>query len=494
MIKIQTKLMVFIIALVMFLNAVALVLFTNSINSVEQYNAMLNRFFLLNNIYQKTINVNSAINSYVLSPTQDRSLQNAYLAQSADLRDNKNKLAEQVGNDQNRMLIQNYGNMINSFLEEGSLTIEQYDARNYNDYYDHLTQTGKISQFIQESTLSLINNELTNYQHFYLLMNQKNDYFRSMGIYIFLSTLVICIMFTFWFSKGITRPIQLLTVAAKQISRGNFDIKKVKVRTKDELMFLTDTFNHMCKNIRRLIAEIETKSELDQLMKKMEIKSLQNQINPHFLFNTFNMVAKMAFLEGAEKTSEAVESVSTLLRYNLSKLNHTVMLRDELEIVKEYFFIQKMRFGKRINVVEQISEHALDCPIPPLTLQPLVENAFTHGVESYEKGAEIGVNVFRSGGRVIVEVKDNGIGMTEVQLRALLQPEDPDTIGNLERSKDSNGIALRNVRRRLQLFYQYDDVMVIESVPGEGTIVRLLLPCEDGQKGSIVHVQAAYSG
>jgi Predicted signal transduction protein with a C-terminal ATPase domain len=494
MVKIQTKLMVFIIGLVLFLNAVSLVLYINSINSVEQYNTMLNRFFFLNNIYQKTINVNSAINSYALSSEQDNKIKDTYQKQSESLRLKQGSLIEQLGNDQNNILIHNYSNMIQSFLDEGSLAIQKYNDHNYNEYYNHVAQTGKLAQFIQESTLTLINNELTNYQHFYFLMNQKNSYFRSMGLYIFVSTLILCIMFTLWFSKGITRPIHALTAAARQISRGNFDIRFIPVKTRDELKFLTDTFYNMCKNIEGLIKEIEAKSELDQLVKKMEIKSLQNQINPHFLFNTLNMVAKMAYVEGAEKTSEVVESVSALLRYNLSKINHTVQLRDELDIVKEYFFIQKMRFGKRINFIDHISHEALDCPIPPLTLQPLVENAFMHGVESYEEGGEIQLSVSMSEGNVIVEVKDNGVGITEERINQLQQILDDNSKGKLTETGESNGIALHNVRRRLQLFYQCDDVMEIQSLPGEGTIVRLYLPYSLYQKEPTYHVQTAYSG
>jgi len=296
---------------------------------------------------------------------------------------------------------------------------------------------------------------------------------------------LLCSMFMFWFSDGITKPIRKLSVAARQISRGNFDVGEIKVTTRDELRFLTETFNSMCSNIRGLIVEIKQKSELDTLVRKMELRSLQNQINPHFLFNTLNMASKMAYVEGAEKTSELVESISALLRYNLRKLHHTVVLRDEVAIVREYLFIQKMRFGSRIMFSEQVEEAMMDCALPSLTLQPLIENAFVHGIESYESGAELELSIFRQNERVIVEVRDNGVGMDENTIHKLLfepAPEyEPDlsSVSHVEphMSKRTNGIGLRNVLRRLQLFYQCEDVMEIESSPGGGTTIRLKLPC-----------------
>lgn len=191
------------------------------------------------------------------------------------------------------------------------------------------------------------------------------------------------------------------------------------MNTRDEMRFLATTFNNMRSNIRDLVVEIKQKSELDQLVKKMELKSLQNQINPHFLFNTLNMVSKMAYVESAERTSELVDSVSTLLRYNLKKMNYIVQLRDEVNIVKEYLFIQRMRFDDRVAFTDDIEERALDCLLPPLTLQPFIENAFTHGVESYEQGGKLHLAIYESGNDVIVEVQDNGVGI------------DPETIDRL---------------------------------------------------------------
>jgi sensor histidine kinase YesM len=470
MIHIKTKLMLFFIVLILLLSGLAFLLFQNNSRSIEQYNMVLNRFFLLNEIYQKTTQVNTSIQAYVFDPDQGEELLDNYYGQADELLQYRGMLINQIETDANYLIVKNFGRMIDSFLEQGELTIENIELNHQNVYYDHLSQQNKLSKFIQDSTLNLINSELSSYQQFYSTMNSKNDNYQKMGIYVFLTAILLCSIFTFWFSEGITKPIQRLSAAAKQISRGNFNVEGVSVTSRDELRFLTETFNSMCANIRKLVQEIKEKSELDTLVKKMELRSLQNQ--------TLNMVAKTAFVEGAERTSELVESISALLRYNLKKLHHTVELGDEIGIVKEYFFIQKMRFGDRIRFMENMEESLFAYPLPSLTIQPLVENAFVHGVESYEQGAEMELSVYRNNKQLIVEIRDNGVGMDQQLIRQVMEgPAEPFSGQN----EASNGIGLRNVLRRLQIFYQCEDVMEIESVQGTGTTVRLKLPIDAGE-------------
>lgn len=484
MIHIKTKLMLFFIVLILLLSGLAFLLFQNNSRSIEQYNMVLNRFFLLNEIYQKTTQVNTSIQAYVFDPDQGEDLLENYYGQAEELLQYRRILINDIETDANYLIVKNFVRMIDSFLEQGELTIENIKSNHQKVYYDHLSQQNKLSKFIQDATLNLINSELSNYQQFYSTMNSKNENYQKMGICVFLTAILLCSVFTFWFSEGITKPIQRLSAAAKQISRGNFNVEGVIVTSRDELRFLTETFNNMCANIRKLVEEIKGKSELDTLVKKMELRSLQNQINPHFLFNTLNMVAKTAFVEGAERTSELVESISTLLRYNLKKMHHTVELGEEIGIVKEYFFIQKMRFGDRVRFMEKMEESLFSYPLPSLTIQPLVENAFVHGVESYEQGAEMELSVYQKNERLIVEIRDNGVGMDKQLIRQVMEGSSEQYSGQGEAS---NGIGLRNVLRRLQIFYQCEDVMEIESVRGTGTTVRLKLPIDPGG-GLKVHV------
>jgi sensor histidine kinase YesM len=233
----------------------------------------------------------------------------------------------------------------------------------------------------------------------------------------------------------------------------------------------------MRTNLRKLVLEIKQQSELEKLLKELELRSLQSQINPHFLFNTLNTVSKMAYLEEAEQTSRLIEAVAALLRYNLGDLHGASTLRDEVRIVKEYFFIQKTRFGERIQFVTQIEKDCLDIEIPSLILQPLIENAFIHGVESLEENAVIRLHIHRHRDNIHIEVIDNGAGMDEATKEKLLwHGEGTHAIETEKATGQSNGIGVKNVIRRLQLFFQKDDIVQIESQINMGTTFRLIIP------------------
>src|SRR5690625_7955913 len=135
--------------------------------------------------------------------------------------------------------------------------------------------------------------------------------------------------FALWFSKGNTQPIDKLSHAAKEVSKGDLLGKPVAIHSNDELQLRGDTFNNMRSNIHELVEEIKDQSELDRLVKEMELKQLQNQINPHFLFNTLNTVSKMAYLEDAKATSDLIDSGAALLSHSLGQIVKNVYLSDE---------------------------------------------------------------------------------------------------------------------------------------------------------------------
>ncbi|NAP00263.1 HAMP domain-containing protein, partial [Halomonas sp. MG34] len=279
------------------------------------------------------------------------------------------------------------------------------------------------------------------------------------------------------FSKGITRPIAHLSHAARDVAKGKLTGEPVHVESNDELKVLGDAFNNMRSNIHGLVEEIKDQSELDRLVKDMELKHLQSQINPHFLFNTLNTVSKLAYLEDAKSTSKLIDSIATLLRHSLGQLDKQVALKDEVAVVRDYFHIQKVRFSERIAFKTVIDESCLDIRIPSLTLQPLVENAFIHGIETMEEGGTISLSVYQADPEVIVEVTDDGVGMIQEQIRDLTEEMEAEK----EHVGHSTGIGLANVIRRLQLYYQKKDVVEILSTPREGTTIRLKLPKKEGE-------------
>jgi sensor histidine kinase YesM len=394
-----------------------------------------------------------------------------YFAVKMALKKEKEQLTS-VFADPNKIEIKNYIHLIETFIHESELTVGFFIRDDIEQYTHHLEETRTASSYIQTAALEIIDVELTDYQSFYQDLQRRNGAFFVFIIFLSLTTIMLAIFFALWFSKGITQPIHQLSRAASEVSQGDLLGVPVTVSSNDELKLLGDTFNNMRSNIHGLVEEIKDQSELDRLIKEMELKHLQNQINPHFLFNTLNTVSKMAYLEDATATSSLIDSVATLLRHSLGKIDQPVPLKDEVAVVEDYFHIQKIRFSERSRFVLDIDENCLAIDLPRLTLQPLVENAFIHGIEEKEAGGTITLKIYATNKHVTVEVSDDGAGMPVEKVRQLLSL----TQDEVAHVGHSTGIGLTNVIRRLQIYYKIDDIVRIESEQGKGTTVRLLLP------------------
>jgi sensor histidine kinase YesM len=467
--------MVYFIVLVVLMNFIAFYLFKSSEEMLEQYEKSFSQFLLLNDISQLTQNLLERVDGYVIGKDQEM-LEQYYLEKK--LLQSKIIILQEHSNVTDVISIKNYLNMIESFIEQSDQTVKYVTMGTIDQYSYYFGEAEKIAGFIQNMTLSLLDQELNSYQLLYTQMSERASYYRLMAIMLFASTLLGSVIFSIWVSGGITSPIRKLSVAAEEMAAGSLDGEDIEVKSNDEIKLLAATFNSMRRNIVGLVAEIKKKSELDQLLKDLKLKSLQSQINPHFLFNTLNTIQKTAYLEDAHVTTRLIESVSALLRYNLGSLKKSSTLKQEVGIVKEYFYIQKTRFSDRIQLTEKIDEHLLDLQIPSLTLQPIIENAFIHGVESKEQGGEIVLCIYGQGQHVIIEVKDNGVGMSQDKIQHLLQNEEVEQ--EQAAQGHSTGIGVKNVIKRLQLFYEIQDVIEIESKLGEGTTFRFCLPKTKG--------------
>jgi len=474
--NIRAKMLFCFTVFLLLLNGAVFLLYQTSEEMMSDYDQRMRRLLLLNEVSQRTNRMTEQLNAYV-SEKEGRYAR-AYEQEYRWLQQRRQQLGAVLSVLSDRLAAENYEHMIESLLEEAALTFYHFQAGNIGLYSSHLHETMDIASFLQEETLHLIDDELTAYQRRYDEVERRNRDFRYMGMGLFATTICLGVLLAVFFSGSLTKPIIHLAHAARAIGAGRLDGPDVRPTTNDELRLLTITFNDMRRNLRQLIEEMKQKAELDRLVKELELKSLQSQINPHFLFNTLNTVSKMAYLEEAAQTSRLIEAVAAILRYNLGDLQRTVALADEVRIAREYFFIQQTRFFDRIKFSLETEPSCLDQLLPPLTLQPLIENAFIHGIETYEQGAELSVSVFAENGRVVVEVRDNGVGMDEQvkqEIDALIRGEEPPALREQGRGH-STGIGLRNVIRRLQLFYGVMDIAEIESAPGKGTAVRLWLP------------------
>jgi len=223
----------------------------------------------------------------------------------------------------------------------------------------------------------------------------------------------------------------------------------------------------------------EQRLGLTQALKEAKLKALESQVNPHFLFNTINTIAKLAFLEGAIGTETMAYALADLMRYSLRRSQDTyglVTLRDEVEHVRQYLLIQGVRYRDRLEVNFEIDETALEIRVPPLSLQPIIENAFVHGLERSERPGQLLLSVQRAREYIVISVQDNGVGISREQVNKLLTDE-ADEISQ-QPSAHTTGLGLAHVRDRLRYYYGEKCQLVIESELGSGTTVRVLLPLD----------------
>ncbi len=439
----------------------------------NQYNDILQRYLIMNEVTSASQQVITDLNNYLLNPSLSN-LEQINMSQE-EIRYAKYEVYNLV-NVENEFALTNYINLIDSFIETTNRSLKFQSEEEVEASTKEFSEATRISTYISEMTLTVIDTELKTYDRFYREIIEQSDEFKKLGIWLLLLIIVFLLLLTYWFSLTITRPVQQLTKAANELSKGRFD-RPIKVDTNDEISFLAKTFDHMRININNLISEIQQKAQLEHelqqnklLLQESQLRSLQSQINPHFLFNTLNTLSKKAYLEGAEETSDLLVSVAGLLRYNLKRLDRSVTIQEEVVVLQQYMEIQKARFTDRIDFHMDIDESCLHIQIPGLTLQPIVENAVIHAIEPKEDGGSIWFRVLDGIDAVTIEIEDDGVGMSEDKVTQILEERLVETEGH------STGIGFSNVVKRLRLFYSFEDVIHIDSTAGRGTKVVLKIP------------------
>ncbi|PSL41429.1 histidine kinase/DNA gyrase B/HSP90-like ATPase [Planomicrobium soli] len=439
----------------------------------DQYNAILQRYLSLNEVTVASQALITDLNDYLLQPSEANL--NQLNASKADVQNAKGDILI-LKNEDNEFVMANYMNLIDSLMETTERSFMYQNQQETEASANEFSEATRISNYISETTLTLIDTELKTYERLYRQIIEQSNELKNLGIWLLLLITFLLLLMSYWFSKSITKPVEKLTQSANELAKGRFDLP-IKVQSNDEISFLAETFDRMRVNINNLFLEIQEKAQLEHelqqnklLLKESQLQSLQNQINPHFLFNTLNIMSKKAYLEGAEETSDLLVSVAGLLRYNLKRLDKPVTLHEEVIVLKQYMEIQKARFTERLHLHMEIEESFLGVQIPGLTLQPIIENAVIHTIEPAEDGGNIWFRILDSGDIVTIEIEDDGQGMAKEKIQQILRGDSGQTEGQ------STGIGFSNVVKRLRLFYGQEDVIEIQSVIGQGTNVRLKIP------------------
>lgn len=280
-------------------------------------------------------------------------------------------------------------------------------------------------------------------------------------------------------SNVVARPLHDLNVAMERFKKGDFT-QKIEVRTMDEVGEVTACFNSMVDDIRQLI---DRNYVLALKERESELDTLQAQINPHFLYNTLDSLYWKAVESGNEEIGEDILSLSQLFRLVLNRGNGIVTVRNEMELLERYLHIQKMRFGKRLEYKISVEDTILEENIPKLILQPFVENAIVHGFEKGEKNYLLTVTGKKAEDHMQFLIADSGVGMSKEQLDAIWESPDSRKYASQRIAR----YAIKNVKERLELIYKEDYILQIDSKIGQGTIVKIVIPC--GLKEPDVHEQ-----
>lgn len=229
-----------------------------------------------------------------------------------------------------------------------------------------------------------------------------------------------------------------------------------------------------------LIEERRLRAELESSLKETELMALQAQINPHFLFNSLNTISRLIALETPQQTQNMVHNLARLLRYSLRNSNQIVTLGEELEQVRRYLYIQKVRFGERVEARIQVPANLCSLEIPVFTLQPLVENCIVHGLEPKKGPGLISIEAAIRQRQVSLKVADNGVGMDRETLDRIT-PGSERNPAVFDRDKPNTGLGVNNVHIRLQYYFGTDYRMEISSKIDHGTIFTLKLPFREGE-------------
>lgn len=287
-------------------------------------------------------------------------------------------------------------------------------------------------------------------------------------------------------SKQITVPVQELTDQTKEIIAGNSEIEmKYCDKVRDELGILNNAFYQMVETNNRNFEQIRKQSDLEKKLAKsrvdyanlqakldrIRLRMLQSRVNPHFMFNTLNIIAGLAVEEDAEKTTKITIKTAKYLRYSLVSLDKTVKLKQEFDNIQDYIDIQRERFGERIHARFQLGTDCEEALIPSMILQPLCENSLIHGMAPLIRGTTLTVRASRDGDRMKLCVEDDGAGMTAETLKEVRE-----RVRQADDYDDTQGIGIVNTYQRLQMFFEKDVTCEVESEPEVQTTVTFCIP------------------
>ncbi len=425
--SVQSKLIALYMTTSLLVILVNIALFVNINNITEKLNRAYETNVLINDLTDSLNNVQNSMTEYLNTKSTD-SIEN-YYAYEQEYRDNlqmvmdKSRESESM-NIANSAVLENINNLSDTYLYITTETVQAKRGRvveKYNLYYE---EAEEIYGYINSYIYSLNNEQFRHNSENYAALQGLVRNLEFVTILILVAVAFVNIILTSLITKNIMDPVRE----------------------------------------RALVMESH--------LKDAELKYLQAQINPHFLFNTLNAGAQLAMLENADRTCDYIQNMADFFRYKISRNDRDTTLEEEIRLVDNYIYILNVRFSGEIHFEKHIDEECIKVSVPSMILQPIVENAVNYGVRDIEREKLIKLSVYRDGDLIEAEIVDNGIGMSKEKIAEIM------SLRVIKKEKpDSNGVGLINVISRLKLFYDIDNVLDITSEGDDkGTAVKIHIP------------------
>ena len=331
--------------------------------------------------------------------------------------------------------------------------------------------TGRADGSYQEEKLIYAVKTLDNYDwrivgvsHIDELVTAKETEVVGLVLIILFCIFCVTLITGYVMSRAVSGPLQRLALHMGEFEKNAEGYTCSEVGGIAEIQSLSESFEHMVVRIQELMNQVRQE---ELTLRKTELKALQAQINPHFLYNTLDAIGWLCEEERSRDAVEMVNALAKLFRISISKGHELITVEKELEHAESYLKIQKFRYKNQFTYEFQVQEECMDCYCNKITLQPIIENAIYHGLNRMVDEGRIVVRVYGEEDGIVFEVEDNGVGMTPEQCRSILRKE----------PGDNSGIGIKNVNDRIKIYFGEKYGIHIESEPDEGTCVRIKMPC-----------------
>ncbi|MCQ2590200.1 MAG: histidine kinase [Treponema sp.] len=383
----------------------------------------------------------------------------------------------------------------NSFVNYSGTAVAARRGNNQKEIEAYYIKTVECYNMLLSQLLELNKLQLTQNADEYQQNKDTLVFATKLSFFLLVMLSILIFLFLYLSITRITKPLMDISNVATRVSKRDFNIPLFNKTSKDEIGNICQAFDRMIISIREYIDTIWDKARTEAELKEKEIemkalytdaqlKALQNQINPHFLFNTLNTGAQLAMMESADKTCYFIEQVADFFRYNIQQQKQTATIDEELGLVDNFVYIMKVRFGNRLEFTKNIPERKFEELIPVMTLQPLVENCIKHGLEN-QKG-KVELNITLDDKYITISISDNGSGIPDeiknkvfeaVKNNEVMLPKEILPTQSQD-SQKNNGTGLINVFLRLKLYFHKNNIFdITKGEDGNGTTFIIRIPC-----------------